>query len=247
LISMPIMFAMFGAVRILSNVEIMEYVFDLMKDPTAALPSAMWVRNIWQPDTGTADVMPALAQFNTIFTQSGERLSTDVFNQISTLLANSNINQTAITAAKLQEGTFFSNALNTTLANIDSATIKAAASMNYNALIGPILAQHQDLANGYFVFPVLAGASMFLSTWLPQHIRKKENSGADAAADPAGSAQGFMLYIMPLLIIWISTTTAVPFSIYYIASSAFSILQFFFLRLLDKRKKPKVETGQLAK
>ena len=246
LLQMPIMFAMFGAVRMLSNVQILEYVSELMKDPAAALPSTLWVRNIWQPDTGTANVMPALAQFSTLFSQSGERLSSGVYEQISMLLSNSSINQLAITAAKMQEGSFFYSAVNGTLSGIDPSVVKAAASMNYNAVVGPLLAQYEGLANGYFVFPVMAGAAMFLSTWLPQHMQKKSGKEVDKSADPASNMQGFMLYIMPLMIIWISTTTAVPFSIYYIASSAFTIFQFFFLRALDKRKS-KGQENQVVK
>ena len=107
LLQLPIIFAMFGAITILSNTETVKLVAGLANGSVNLPPSALWVHNIWRPDTGTAAIMPSAQEFATTLQQTAARLSPDVLAQAQTLLNNAELSQFALTASKLPSGTFF--------------------------------------------------------------------------------------------------------------------------------------------
>jgi YidC/Oxa1 family membrane protein insertase len=57
LISLPILIALIGAVAIIANEELIKFVVIDKANPDAIQPF-LWVRNMWQPDSGMATVMP---------------------------------------------------------------------------------------------------------------------------------------------------------------------------------------------
>ena len=70
LLQLPIIFAMFGAITILSNTETVKLVAGLANGSVNLPPSALWVHNIWRPDTGTAAIMPSAQEFATTLQQT---------------------------------------------------------------------------------------------------------------------------------------------------------------------------------
>ena len=65
LISLPILMALIGAVAIIANEELIRLVVVDGASPDKIQPF-FWVRNMWQPDSGMAPIMPTLDQWTNI-------------------------------------------------------------------------------------------------------------------------------------------------------------------------------------
>lgn len=218
LLQLPVLFAMFGAISILSNTETVKLVAGLASGQDLLPPTALWVHNLWRPDTGTASIMPSPSEFATILSQSVSKLPADIVAQAQATLTNAQINQLALASAKLPAGTFFAGMVNSSLATIPAETVTAAVSSNYTTAIAPVLARYAGLSNGYFIFPILAGVSSFFVS----HMQKKQ---AERTNPGQANGMGGMQYIMPIFSIWWTSTTGVCFAIYWLVSNLFSIAQ----------------------
>lgn len=62
LIQMPIFFAFFGALRSIANDQISTMFIDAQNGKELVFESFLWIKNVWQPDTFWADVIPQLKQ-----------------------------------------------------------------------------------------------------------------------------------------------------------------------------------------
>jgi YidC/Oxa1 family membrane protein insertase len=143
LITMPIFFAFFGAMRVLAAEQTVALLLNAQHLGQAAydLPSWLWVHNFWQPDSVLEPIMPTAANFVT-FVQTNASYITP---QSLHMLSHANLLDFNVTAG-LQGGSA------------------------YQALTGNIL-QYNGLAdasgkalytNGWLILPILAGATLFL-------------------------------------------------------------------------------------
>ena len=82
IISLLIIMAFFGALQQFANQEIAKLVLDASKVPGKVidLPRFLWVRNIWQADSGTAPVMPDAASWTNIVRGLPQNLAAQVKN-----------------------------------------------------------------------------------------------------------------------------------------------------------------------
>ena len=85
---------------------------------------------------------------------------------------------------------------------------------------------------GLFLIPILSGGSQFFSSWLAQKLNtsvavndKGEHDAAAAAAAASASSMKMMLYMMPLISVWIGFTMPASISVYWIAQAVFRTLQ----------------------
>jgi YidC/Oxa1 family membrane protein insertase len=225
LLQLPVLFAMFGAITLLSNSETIKLVAGLSSGQVAMPPSALWVHNIWRPDSGSAAIMPTSKEFSTLLATMKNRIPDELFFQAQELIVNGDINQVALTAARLPATTYFGGMANAALSTIPTATITQAVSTNYAFAINPVLLAYPGRANGMFIFPVLAAATTFASQWL----QKKQNEKANPTA-PAAMGGG-MEYIMPLITLWWTSTAGVAFAMYWMANSVLSVVS---IPLLNK-------------
>lgn len=70
IVNLIVLIAFFGALQQLAYTEMVDIVVRAAQNPgeAIALESFLWVKNMWQPDSGNALVMPALADFEKILT-----------------------------------------------------------------------------------------------------------------------------------------------------------------------------------
>ncbi len=141
LITMPIFFAFFGAMRVLAAEQTVALMLNAQHLGEAAynLPSWLWVHNFWQPDSMLEPVLPTAASFVN-FVQTNVTITPQSLH----MMAHSGL-------------------LNFDLVN------GLQAGTDYNALTTTIL-QNNHLAdangplytNGWFILPLLAGVSLFV-------------------------------------------------------------------------------------
>ena len=228
LLQLPILFAMFGAITILSNTEMIGLVSDLSKGKDVMPPSALWVHNIWMPDSGSANVMPSVAEYAKILSSSQGKVSDELIEEGSELLQDAEINRFTLAAKELKSTSYIGDFLLNAHETIPGEAVEKAAKTNYDLAIQPVIKKYEGLKNGYWLFPVLSGVMVFLSTKL---MNKK-----NAAMQEAAGNTKMMEYLMPAMIIWFSISVGVSFAVYYLAQNVFTLIQNLIYNLIEKRK-----------
>lgn len=169
----------------------------------------LWITNIWQPDSGFAPVVtPAktvasypkihnLVLFHQGYTDiRGNHVSgEDIWN---TFLENG-----------LAEGEFGTDTM--TLVKTEESQQK------YDELMRVYKTGNN---NGWFILPILATAFQFLMAWLGQRQSKKLNP----AAASQQQSMNFMMYLFPVMSLFICMSSTSAFSLYWVLSSVFQII-----------------------
>ena len=85
----------------------------------------------------------------------------------------------------------------------------------YATLMAPCADLYQGLNNGWFVFPVLAGATTYLSTWIMQKNQPK--------SDATASTNKMMNWLMPIMSFVFCLQYNASFAVYWTFSNIFSL------------------------
>ncbi|MDD4796948.1 MAG: YidC/Oxa1 family membrane protein insertase [Eubacteriales bacterium] len=107
----------------------------------------------------------------------------------------------------------------------------------YDAAIAPLATKFQGVTNGWFILPLLGGATSFLMNriTMPQPAAPTDK---DAAANPMNSKM--MQYIFPVMSVWFCATSNAVFAIYWCTSNIMGILSFLVIdRVLTRRENNK--------
>ena len=200
LITMPLFFCFLAAFRFWGYEETIRLLVD--ENPAQLLQSfkVLWINNIWQPDSGLAPVVMTAEQFFKI----------PNLDRLLFLKDNPEVWQ------KLVD-------MGIAIANVDSAgqTVYTflnteAAHAAYTAAVQPLLDVYAGYNNGWFIMPLLAGGTNFLSSWLMQKGQPK-NPQADGA-------NKVMMWVFPLMSVWFCITYNASFAIYWTISSMCMII-----------------------
>lgn len=124
-----------------------------------------------------------------------------------------------------------------------NATLPNGLSASYETLVGPAMEVYNkqsfwDVArwNGYFILPILAIATSFLSTMLLQKMQPQTNMAADAEQQKAQQkSMKMMNYIMPLMLGVFAIMYSAAFAIYYVVSNLLSTLTSVIFNLIIKK------------
>jgi YidC/Oxa1 family membrane protein insertase len=206
LITLPIFFAFFGAMRVLEAEQTMSFMLNAHHLGAAAydLPQWLWVHNFWQPDSGLEPIMKAGTAFAQ-FVSSNTNISPQQLHMLSTSgLLDFNL------TAGMQAGAGY-----TTL----SENIITANGVN-------------GLANGWFILPILAGASLFL--------QQKMTSGQTPQAAQGGK---FMLWFFPLFSVYICATANTAFAVYWLFANIYALGQTLVVNYIYKKRDEKRKQG----
>ena len=227
LIQFPILIAMFGAIRIMSYVKTVELVVGLGSDPTILPHSFLWVHNIWQPDTGIAEVMPSLSEFQLALQSVSTKLPADTLMTASNIINYSAIDSYTTAMQSIQSTTVLGDLFTKAYSTLPAESISMAAQVNYSSLIAPVLTHFEGYKNGFFLFPLLAGVGQYVSLWY--NSKKAEKAGQK----PQGMG---MQLIMPAMIVYFACTTGTLFALYYMITSVWGLGQQLIMDLIMKNK-----------
>lgn len=141
LITLPIFFAFFGAMRVLAAEQTVSLMLNAQQvgDAAVQLPNWLWVHNFWQADAGHEPILKSAADFAVFVQQNASYINPQSLH----MLADGGLIQYA-----------------------DAVSAGHA----YDALAGQIIAANglanpdgtAAFANGWYVLPVLAGGTLFL-------------------------------------------------------------------------------------
>lgn len=207
LITMPIFFAFFGAMRVLAAEQTVALMLNAQHIGEAAynLPQWLWVHNFWQPDSILEPILPTAANFVTFVQTNASYITPQALH----MMAHSNLLNFDV-AAGLQAG-----------AGYDALSNGILQFNNLADASGPLY------KNGWFILPILAGASLF--------VQQKLTMGQT----PQAGNSKFMLWFFPLFSIYICATANTAFSIYWLFANLYALGQSLIVNWIYKRRDDK--------
>ncbi len=230
LISMPVLFAMFAAMRMIANTELAKQVIDLITTGTQQNEGWLWVKNLWMPDSPFATILADQASL--------KQITPDIWTKVFAALDPSKItvlaalpNGLAITAENINSDTIFAAYSQLPLY---AESMQRWATMPEINLIFTKLTIYAH-ANGWFLLPLLAAATQFIMT-----LTQPQTAAADSQA---ASTNKMMKYFFPLFSLFICFSYNAGFSLYWVASNVIAGAQGYFLnKYFEAHDKKTVDT-----
>ncbi len=213
LLTMPILFAMFSAMRSVANNELISQYLQMIHGQVPVIEPFLWIKNLWMPDSFAASIMPDANALKVI-------TSMDLWNQVSQNLVNL--------------GTLPQSAL---LSFTDKATFDAfIAAIPDTIKAAPLYATYLQAApgwqevnaflfkfsvfvhmNGYFILPILAAGTQFVSQRLMQQ--------PGAQTDSTASMNKSMMLMMPFMSLFFCMSYSSAFALYWVTSNVVATVQ----------------------
>lgn len=251
LITMPILFAMFAAMRYMANEQLVQQTFDILIHGEPVMEPFLWIKNLWMPDSPFSAAWPNLQSLQTI--EQKQWLA--IFNSLSTedvaALA------AAINIPDLNAASFLSDGgvLKETIAAIGNTLTALPAYTEQTAVI-PYLRINlliTELAvvngyNGFFILPILSAVSQFVMTKL-QNVTNPQPAPAadDEKAQQQQATNGFMKWFFPIFSLWICSSSNAAFALYWVVSNLFSLITTQLINwTLDRAEKKAAEKPVLS-
>ena len=216
LISLPILWIMFSAMRTLGNEYTIQMILDMKN--TGELPTLqnwLWIKNVFQPDSFAATILPAVNSTLSIIRPSNA----------SAVLTAENI----ATAVEYLKSTEYSALAAQVMPASAFSVVAVSLQINRPTMMLPnSLANLFQYGNGLFILPLLAGASQFLMTKImngKQTPEQKEQAQQSAAEQSNPMNSPVMKWFFPIFSVWICATSNAAFSIYWMAANVIQIVQ----------------------
>ncbi|WP_066645515.1 YidC/Oxa1 family membrane protein insertase [Christensenella timonensis] len=228
LIQLPILFAFFGAMRVLQSQQTVALMLDAAQygASTVQLPEFFWVHNFWQPDNGMSNILPNSTEFLSFIQQN----SLYITPQTMGLLQSKGLLDFSTGVMSVPDATY--TQLTTQILQANGFVDAAGKVTNYN---------------GYFILPALAGVALFLQQkFNPAAMNGGMNmaaSGGSEQAEAQGCTNKMMLWIFPIFSIWICATSNTAFALYWFISSLYAFTQMKLVDLIKKARAKKKEVS----
>ncbi|MDI9519690.1 MAG: YidC/Oxa1 family membrane protein insertase [Bacillota bacterium] len=239
LIQMPILFAMFGAMRNIANENIVSQVFTFLQGNTPSYEGWLWVKNIWMADSLFASVAPNLNILQTI----GNDVWQSVWSALST------VDQQAIIQSLAQHVPDFAgelsfataDAFKSVLPQIQAALaqmpayIQQVTPMKGFENINLILFSFKvfENFNGLTLLPIMSGLSQLLMTKVNPQATGQTAQTAQGGQPGMGN---FMKYFFPIFSVYITLTSNAGFALYWVVSNLIATAMSYFINLYFDRK-----------
>ena len=247
LIQMPILFAMFGAMRAVANEKIVEQVFTFLQGGAPQYEGWLWVKNIWEADSLFAPVAPSIG--------SVQMIGFDVWH--SAWVRLSEAQQAGVLANIAQYVPTFTGTLDFSTAdalkNSMSAITSAMAQMPlYLEQIAKMPGFEGGLNlflfrldvfrqyNGLLILPILAGVTQLVMTKL-----NPQAAGQAPAAQGQGGMGNFMKYFFPIFSVYICLTSNAAFALYWVTSNVIASAMTYGINIYFDRKEKAGEAQRL--
>ena len=228
LLTMPILFAMFAAMRMVAGENMAAQVFTLLQGEEPVLEGWLWIKNIWMPDSPFAPVLPDL--YNLQMVEANHWLS--AFNALGESAANLPI---ALTADS------FSNAnIKATIEMINAhlqtmpAYVEATSTLpgwSFNLWIAQLDVMKNF--NGFLILPVMSMLTQMLMTKV-----QPVSAPAEGQNNQQQSTGAFMKWFFPIFSLVICFSYNAIFAIYWVAANIIATAQNVLINwYLDKKDK----------
>ena len=230
LLTWPILIAVFGAMRMAANKELLMQLTQILNNEMPTLERWLWIKNLWMPDSLFAASMPDLNTLRQI--PADQWLAW--FNGLDQGNLPVFIKDLGLTAAS-----FDKNALTTTIQSIFEAMqqnagyVEAVAvkpGWTFNLLVTQFSLINSF--NGLLLLPILSAVSQIAMTKI-----MGGNQQPAAQGQNAGTGK-FMQYFFPIFSLVICLSYSAAFALYWVAGNLVSMGQTYAInKYLDKKEK----------
>ncbi len=212
LLTTPILFAMFAAMRYMANEELVRQTFDLVLTGTATPEPFLWVKNLWMPDSPFSATWPNLQSLQMI----EEKQWVAIFNtltpdQVTTLATTLNI--PGLSVDSFAKGEALTATLNAIAPFLPA--VKESSFLRINLLITEFAVVENF--NGFFLLPILSAVSQFIMTKVTEQKNPQPAPAANGQQQPNTGA--FMKWFFPLFSLWICAGYNAAFALYWVTSN----------------------------
>ena len=232
LLSLPILFAMYGALRYMANEQLVKQTFDLIMTGETTFEPFLWIKNMWMPDSPFSGVWPNLQSLQMV----EEKQWLSVFNSLSadqvTALAEK-LGMVELSAASFAKGNALTETINAIVPLLPVA--QESAYLRLNLLVTELVVV--DNYNGLFILPLLSAASQFLMSKLTEKQNPQPTPAANGQQQP--NTGNFMKWFFPIFSLWICASSNAAFALYWVVTNIFSLVsnQFINWKLAQDDKK----------
>lgn len=228
LLTMPILFAMFAAMRYMANEQLVQQTFDILIHGEPVLEPFLWIKNLWMPDSPFSAAWPNLTALQVV----EEKQWLAIFNTLTpdevTALA------TAINIPDLSAASFVNsgNMLKDTIAAIGNTLTALPAYVEQTSVV-PYLRVNLLITefavvsgyNGFFILPLLSAVSQFVMSKLQNATNPQPVPAAnDEKAQQQQATNGFMKWFFPIFSLWICASSNAGFALYWVVTNLFSLV-----------------------
>ena len=229
LLTWPILIAVFGAMRMVANKELLEQLTVILNNEIPTLERWLWIKNLWMPDSFFAAALPDLNTLRVIPTDQWVTW----FNELDQSSLPILIKDMGLTADSFAQAN-----LSATIEQIMAAMQQNAAYVtavtpssvwSFNLLITKFALINEY--NGWLLLPVLSAVSQIAMT-------KIMGTNQQPTAQGQGMGTGkFMQYFFPIFSMVICLSYSAAFALYWVAGNLVSMGQTYAInKYLDKKE-----------
>ena len=230
LLTWPILIAVFGAMRMAANKELLIQLTSILNNEIPTLERWLWIKNLWMPDSLFATSLPVESTLRQI---TDTNLWVEWFNTLDQNSLPVLIKDLGLTAESFSQANLSATiqqilaAMQNNAAYVDAVSVKAG--WTFNLLITQFSLVNEF--NGWLLLPVLSAVSQIAMT-------KIMSTGQQPAAQGQGAGTGkFMQYFFPLFSLVICLSYSAAFALYWVAGNLVSMGQTFAInKYLDKKE-----------
>ena len=230
LLTWPILIAVFGAMRMAANKELLQQVTQILSNEAPKLENWLWIKNLWMPDSLFASSMPDLNTLRMIPTDQWVAWFNGL-DQSSLPLLLQNLEE-PLTVASFESGALAETiqkivgAMQQNPIYLDAVSVKPG--WTFNLLVTQLSVMNSF--NGLMLLPILSAVSQLAMT--------KIMGGNQAQPEGAGAGTGkFMQYFFPIFSLIICFSYSAAFALYWVAGNLVSMGQTFAInKWLDKKE-----------
>ena len=230
LLTWPILIAVFGAMRMAANKELLMQLTQILNNEVPTLERWLWIRNLWMPDSLFAASMPDLNTLRQIPTDQWVTWFNGLGDNLPMLIKD----------LGLTADSFASGSLTETIQAIFEAMQQNAQYVSAVAAkpgwTFPLLITQASIINEYnglLLLPILSAVSQLAMTKIMGTTQQQP------AAQGSGAGTGkFMQYFFPIFSMVICLSYSSAFALYWVAGNLTSMGQTYAInKYLDKKEK----------
>ena len=230
LLTWPILIAVFGAMRMVANKELLMQVGQILNNETPTLEPFFWIKNLWMPDSLFAASLPDLNTLRVIPADQWLSWFNGLDqNALPVLMKDMGLTASSFDAANLTATIQqIVDAMKLNPLYVDAVAVKPG--WTFNQLITQFSLINSF--NGLLLLPILSAVSQIAMTKI------MGGSQQNTAQGPGAGTGKFMQYFFPVFSLFICLSYSAAFALYWVAGNLVSMGQTYAInKYLDSKEK----------
>ena len=229
LLTWPILIAVFGAMRMAANKELLIQLGQILNNEIPQLERWLWIKNLWMPDSIFAAALPDVRTLQQIpADQWLSWFNTLDANNLPVLIKDMGLTAESFAQANLCKTLAdIVEAMQQNAAYVEAVAVKPG--WTFNLLITQLSLVNEY--NGLMLLPILSAVSQLAMTKIMGNSQPTDPSA------PGASTGKFMQYFFPIFSLIICFSYSAAFALYWVAGNLVSMGQTYAInKFLDKRE-----------